>query len=75
MMVLKCVNLLSSPPPTRGNGKERIWGRGPVEKWFFGATLICIVRKSAVQFIGQWQQLNPLTKTSQIHQQSSSVDS
>jgi hypothetical protein len=27
MMVLKGFNLPSSPPPTRGNGKERLWGK------------------------------------------------
>ena len=27
MMVLKCFNLPSSPPPTRGSGKERIQGK------------------------------------------------
>jgi hypothetical protein len=26
--VLKCVNLPSSPPPTRGRGKERLLGYG-----------------------------------------------
>ena len=27
MMVLKCFNLPSSPPPTRGSEKERMWGK------------------------------------------------
>jgi hypothetical protein len=26
-MVLRCFNLPYSPPPTRGGGKERIWGK------------------------------------------------
>jgi len=31
-MVLKCFNLPFSPSHTRGSGKERIRGSGPVEK-------------------------------------------
>ena len=39
----------------------------------FGANLICVVRKSAVQFTDQPQQLDPLTNTSQIYQQPPSL--
>jgi hypothetical protein len=42
---------------------------------FFGATPVCVVWKSAVQFTGQQRQLDPPTNISQIHQQSSSVES
>ena len=58
--VLKCFNLPSSPPPTRGSGKERIWGKWTCLERFFGATPICVVWKSAVQFTGQQWQLDPL---------------
>jgi hypothetical protein len=51
--------------------KERKKGRK--KERFFGATPICAVRKPAVQFKGQQQQLHPLANTSQIHQQSSLV--
>ena len=53
--VLKCFNLPSSPPPTRGSEKERLLGyrgSGPAQILFFGANPICVVRKSAVQFTG-----------------------
>jgi hypothetical protein len=43
-------------------------------KVFFGATPICDAWKSAVQFTGQQQQLDPLANTSWIHQQSSPVE-
>jgi hypothetical protein len=54
MRVLKCFNLPSNPPPTRGSGKERIQVGG---KWtclerFFGAVPVCVVWKLAVQFTG-----------------------
>jgi hypothetical protein len=52
-------------------GGKRIWESGPVEKWFFGANPICVVRKLAVQFIHQQGQLDTLAKTSQIYQQPS----
>ena len=64
MVVLKRFNLSCSPLPTRGIGKERIWGKWTCLERFFGATLICVVWKSAVQFTGQQQQLNPLANTS-----------
>jgi hypothetical protein len=70
MMVLKHFNLPSSPSPTRGSGKERLLGyggSGPVLKLFFGVNPICIVRKPALQFTGQHQQLNLLANTSQIY--------
>jgi hypothetical protein len=57
---LKCFNLPSSPPHTRGSGKGRIWGKWTGLERFFGATPICVVWKSAVQFTGQQQQLDPL---------------
>ena len=69
IMVFKCFNLPSSPPLTRGSGEKRLLGyrgSGSVQKLFFGSHLICVVKKSAVQF-------DPLANTSQIHQQSSSV--
>jgi hypothetical protein len=44
-----------------------------VYKWYFGATPIYVVRKSAFQFTGQEQQLNPLAKTLRIYHQSSSI--
>jgi hypothetical protein len=52
MMVLKCFNSPFSLPLTRGSGKERIWGKWTYSERFFGATLICVVWKSSVQFIG-----------------------
>jgi hypothetical protein len=52
MMILKHFNLSSSPPPTRASGKERIWGKWICFKRFFGATYVCVVWKSAVQFTG-----------------------
>jgi hypothetical protein len=66
MIVLKCFNLPSSPLPSRGGGKERIWGKWTCSERFFGATPVCVVRKSAVQFPGQQWQLDPLTDTSRI---------
>jgi hypothetical protein len=89
MMIFKHFNLSFSPLPTRGSGKERIWvgwgwgfaGRreGGKERIclerFSGATPVCVVWKSAVQFTGQQQQPDPLINTSRIHQQSSSVES
>jgi hypothetical protein len=71
MMVLKHVKNPLSSPASRGNGKERIWGSTPILESFFGATLVCVVWKSAVQFTGQQWQLDPLTNTSWIYQQSS----
>jgi hypothetical protein len=50
MMVLKCFNLPCNPPPTRGRVKERIWVTWTCLERFFGATPICVVWKSAVQF-------------------------
>jgi hypothetical protein len=44
--------------------KKRYGDSGPASIWFFGANLICIVRKSAVQFSGKQQKLNPLANTS-----------
>jgi hypothetical protein len=75
MTILKHFNLPCSPPSTRGNGKERSGGG---EEWaylerFFGATPVCVVWKSTVQFTGQ--QLDPLANISWINQQSSSVQS
>ena len=69
------LSLIAHHPPTRGSGKERIWGKWTCLERFFGATPICVVWKSAVQFTGQHRQLDPLANTSQIHQQSSSVES
>lgn len=47
-------------------GEMNLFRNGPLEQ-------IVIVRRSAVQIIGQQQQLDPLTNTSQIYQQSGSV--
>jgi hypothetical protein len=75
MMVLKCFNLPSSPPPTRGSRKERILGKWTCLERFFGATPTCVVWKFSVQFTGYRQRkLDSLTNTSQMYQQSSSVD-
>jgi hypothetical protein len=52
MMVLKCFNLPYNPPPTRGNGKERLWGKWACLERFSGVTPICVVWKLAVQFTG-----------------------
>jgi hypothetical protein len=52
IMVLKHFNLPSSPPPTKGSRKERIWGKWTCLERFFGATPICVVWKLAVQFTG-----------------------
>jgi hypothetical protein len=55
MMVLKHFNLPCNPPPTRGSGKERIqegWGEWTFLERFFGATPVCVVWKSAVQYTG-----------------------
>jgi hypothetical protein len=52
MMVLKHLNLPCSPPLTRGSQKERIWGEWTYLERFFGVTPVCVVWKSAVQFIG-----------------------
>jgi hypothetical protein len=73
VMVLKCVNLPSSTSPMRGSGKERIQRNRTCLERVFGAMPICVVRKVAVQFTGQWWQLDPLTNTSWIHEQSNSV--
>ena len=59
-MVLKRFNLPSSPPLTRGSGKERIWGKWICLERFFGATPVWVVWKSAVQFMGQQWQLDLL---------------
>jgi hypothetical protein len=75
MMVLKYFNLQFSPLPTRGSGKERIREKWTCLERFFGAAPICVVWKSAVQSTGQQRQLSPLANTSQIDQQSSSVES
>jgi hypothetical protein len=61
MMVLKHFNLPFNPPPTRGSEKRKDrggggrvgevgWGKKTCLKRFFGATPICVVWKSAVQF-------------------------
>jgi hypothetical protein len=53
--VLKCFNLLSSPPPTRGSGKDRLVGqKGDVDLFrnCLGAIPIFTVRIPAVQFTG-----------------------
>jgi len=68
MGVLKHFNLPFSPPPTRGSGRERIREKRTYLK-------MVVAWKSAVQFTGQQQQLDPLTNTSQIIHQSSSVES
>jgi hypothetical protein len=63
MMVLRCFNLPSIPPPTRGRKKE-----SKVEKWTCLEIVLWnkshLVRKSAVQFTGQQGQLDPLANTS-----------
>jgi hypothetical protein len=64
MMVLKCFHLPFSPPPTRGSGEERIWGKWTCLERFFRAIPVCIVWKSEVQFTGQQQQLDPLADPS-----------
>jgi hypothetical protein len=75
MMVLKCFKFSFTPLPTRGSGKERIQEKWTCLERFFGATLICVVWKSAVQFTGQQQQqLDPLENTSWIHWQFSLVE-
>jgi hypothetical protein len=74
MMVLKCFSLPSSPPPSRGSGKERIQEKWTCLERFFGEPSICIVWKSAVQFTGHQQQLDSLVNTSQIYQQSSLIE-
>ena len=75
MVVLKLFSLPFNPPPTRGSGKERIQGKWTCLERFFGATPVCVVWKSAVQFTGQQQQLDPFANTSWIHQQSGLVES
>lgn len=45
------------------NGPQEMGGSGPVEKLFFGANPVCIVRKSAVQVTGQQQQLRPFANS------------
>jgi hypothetical protein len=67
MMVFKHFNLPWSPPTTKGSGKERIQGKWTCLERFFGATPFCVVWKTAVQFTGRQQQLDPLANTSQIH--------
>jgi hypothetical protein len=52
MMDLKGLKLSCNPPSTRGSGKERIWEMWTCLERFFGATPICVVWKSAVQFTG-----------------------
>jgi hypothetical protein len=52
MIALKCLNLLVCPPPTRDSGKERIQEKWTCLERFFGATAVCVVWKSSVQFIG-----------------------
>jgi hypothetical protein len=53
MMVHKHFNVPCNPPPTRSNGKERIWEKLTCLERFFGATPTCVVWKSAVQFEGR----------------------
>ena len=67
MMALKNFNLSCSPPPTRGSGNEMLQGKCACLQIFFGATSICIVQKSAVQYKGQ-QQLYRLTNNLGINQ-------
>jgi hypothetical protein len=69
MMALKCFNLSRSPSPSRDSGKERIQGKWTCLERFFGATPVCAVWKSTVQFTGQQWQLDPFVNTLQIHQQ------
>jgi hypothetical protein len=52
MMVLKLLKLPSSPPLARSSGKERICGEWTYLEMFFGATPVCVVWKSAIQFTG-----------------------
>jgi hypothetical protein len=76
-----CTNVTSAHHPPEVMGKKGWqWGvRGGVDLFMkvlcFGATPVCVVWKSAVQFTGQQLQFDPLTNTSQIHQQFSSVES
>jgi hypothetical protein len=61
-MVLKCFNLPWSPPPSRGSGKGRLWGKWTYLERFFGATHICVVYKSAVQFTSLQAAATPSTR-------------
>jgi hypothetical protein len=53
MIVLKHFNLPSNPLPLELVEKKGFWGSGPVQKWSFGATPVCVVRELAVLFTGQ----------------------
>lgn len=71
-MVLKCFNLPSSPPPTRGSGKERIqvkWTCLEMVLWR-KSCLHCQEISSSVHWPAA---AAPLENTSWMHQQSSSV--
>jgi hypothetical protein len=54
MTFLNFFNFPCNPPPSRGSGKEGYRGGGVAlfKKRFFGATPVCVVWKSAVQFTG-----------------------
>ena len=69
--VLKCFNLSSSPPPTRGNGKEKLLGyMGGGGEWtcleivlWSKSHLCCQKISSSIHRNPQWQ-LDAFAKTS-----------
>jgi hypothetical protein len=77
MMALKCFKLPYNPSSIRGGGKERMWGGGsePVQKDSLEQlpSVLSGNRQWSLQ-VSSEQQLYPLTNTSQIHQQPSSVE-
>jgi hypothetical protein len=73
MMVFKQFNLPLAHHLPEVVEKKGCRGSGPVQKLFFVVSTICVVRKSAVKFTGQQWQPDPLTNTSWIYRQSSSV--
>lgn len=61
MIVLKHFKPPCSPPPTRGSGKVRMQGKWTSLERVFGATPVCVVWKSIVQFTGLQAAVAPST--------------
>jgi hypothetical protein len=71
MTVLKHFDL---PPPTRGSRKERIQGEWTCLERFSGATPVLSGNWQFSLQVSRRQQLDPLMNTSQVHQQSNSIE-
>ena len=75
VIVVTHVNLSCSPPPTRGNRRERIQGKWSSSKLLWNKSCLCCLEiSSSVYRLAGSSSLDPHANTSWIHQQSSSVE-